>query len=262
MYNTDMPVSVGKMLLVSPSSLTMYQLAKSAHRFAMSVQVCTAAATAMDLVNRQEFDAVTVDLSLGQRATAILRETRLSASNRTAVAFAITSTTDESAAAFRAGSSFVLERPLTFDSIRRTLHAAHGLILRERRRHFRCPIAIPVSVQQKGHAPVYGETSDISEGGMALRLLTELTPGGEARVQFTLPHTLAPIRAQAEVCWRSETGQAGLHFLALSSRDSSELQQWVAGEFERQLGPNEVGACMVPPPAVPPLIAPAWSELT
>jgi CheY-like chemotaxis protein len=243
MYSNEAPVSAGKMLLVSPSSLTMYQLAKSAHRFAMSVQVCTEVRTALELVNRQKFDAVTVDLTMGQHATDILRETRSSAANRTAVAFAISSTLDQSADAFRAGSSFVMERPLSLDSIRRTLHAAHGLILRERRRYFRCPIAIPVSVQQEGAVPVYGETIDISEGGMALRLLTPLTPGAEGIVQFTLPRTPVPIRAQAKIRRCDEKGQAGLQFESLSARDNSELQQWVAGRFEQQLTQSEIGFC-------------------
>ena len=259
MYSNEAPVSAGKMLLVSPSSLTMYQLAKSAHRFAMSVQVCTEVRTALELVNRQKFDAVTVDLTMGQHATDILRETRSSAANRTAVAFAISSTLDQSADAFRAGSSFVLERPLSLDSIRRTLHAAHGMILRERRRYFRCPIAIPVSIQQEGTAPVYGETSDISEDGMALRVLTPLKPGIEGIVQFTLPNTPAPVRVEAKVCHCDEKGQAGVHFESLSPRDSLELQRWIAGKFEGQLSRSELCA---PSPALPQLIAPAWRELT
>ena len=261
MHSNDVPVSAGKMLLVSPSSLTMYQLAKSAHRFDMSVQVCTEIRTALDLVNRQKFDAVTVDLTLGHHATAILREARSSAANRTAVAFAISSTLDQSADAFRAGSSFVLERPLSFDSIRRTLHAAHGLILRERRRYFRCSIGIPVSIQEEGATPVYGETADISEGGMAIRALTPLKAGVDVIVQFTLPHTLLPIRAEAKICRCDGNGQAGLHFLSLSARDGSELQKWVASEFERQLPPTEIGLC-APVVSPPPLLAPAWRELT
>jgi c-di-GMP-binding flagellar brake protein YcgR len=155
----------------------------------------------------------------------------------------------------------VLERPLSFDSIRRTLHAAHGLILRERRRYFRCPIAIPASIQQDGSTPVYGETSDISEGGMAIRALTPLKPGVDAKVQFTLPHAPTPIRAEAKVRWCEESGQAGLRFLSLSARDGSELQNWVASEFERQLPPAEIGLC-APVSSPPPLIAPAWGELT
>jgi DNA-binding response OmpR family regulator len=196
MNNAGTPESIGRMLLVSPSSLTMYQVAKSAHRFAMSVEICTNARTALDLVNRQKFDAVTVDLSLDHLAVTILREMRLPASqNRTAVAIAISGNKGDRAAAFAAGSSFVLERPLTFDSIRWTLQAAHGLILRERRRYSRCPIAMAVSIQQEGMPPVSGDTVDISEGGIALRIPTPLTPGAQATVQFTLPGTRPPIRA-------------------------------------------------------------------
>jgi hypothetical protein len=93
----------------------------------------------------------------------------------------------ERAAAFNAGSSFVLEKPLTFDSIRRPLHAAQALILRERRRSFRRPIAIPVSIQREGMLPVCGETVNISEGGMALRILPPLC-GGWRRPYYSLCH--------------------------------------------------------------------------
>jgi len=217
--------------------------------FSMSVEVCTRLRTAFSLVNQQKFDAVAIDLSLGQPATAILREMRLSASNPTAVAFAISGNKDESAAAFRAGSSFVLERPLTFDSIRWTLRAAHGLILRERRRYFRCPIAIPVSMEQEGMSPVCGEAVNISERGMALRILTPLKPGAAGKVQFTLPSAQRPVRAEAKVCWYNQECQAGLSFLALSPRHCSVLQEWVAGKFEQQLaarGMSEIRSCAEP----------------
>ena len=250
MSNAGAPESIGRMLLVSPSSLTMYQLAKSAHRFAMSVEVCTNARTALDLVNRQKFDAVTVDLSLGYLALTLLREMRLPASqNRTAVAFAISGNQGDRAAAFAAGSSFVLERPLTFDSIRGTLQAAHGLILRERRRYFRCPIAVAVLIQQEGMPPVSGETVDISEGGVALRIPTPLTPGAVATVQFTLPGTQLPIRAEVKICWYNEECQAGLSFLALPPHASSELQGWIIRRFEVQLADwnsSETGSCGEP----------------
>jgi DNA-binding NarL/FixJ family response regulator len=247
MSNAGAPESIGRMLLVSPSSLTMYQVAKSAHRFPMSVEVCTNARTALDLVNRQKFDAVTVDLSLGHVAVTILREMRLPASqNRTAVAFAISGNKGDKAAAFAAGSSFVLGRPLTFDSIRWTLQAAHGLILRERRRYFRCPIAMAVSIQQEGMPPVSGETEDISEGGIALRIPAPLTPGAEATVQFTLPGSQLPIRAEVKICWYNEQCHAGLSFLALSPHDCSELEGWIARRFEELADSSQRRSCGEP----------------
>ena len=248
---TNAPGSSGKMLLASPSSLTMYQLAKSAHRFDMSVQVCTDVGTALALVKGQKFDAVTIDLSLGRDAASILEETRQSPANRAAIAFAISSTPEQSSAAFHAGSSFVLERPLSMDTIRRTLHAAHGMILRERRRYFRCPVKVPASIRQEGSAnQIFGETSDVSEGGMALHMLMPLKVGTDGMVQFTLPETFTLIRAEAKVIRCDDNGQAGVEFLALSDRDNSQLQQWVAKKFDDLL------------PTASPFSAAAWCELT
>ena len=92
-----------------------------------------------------------------------------------------------------------------------------------------------VSIQQEGMPSVSGETVDISEGGIALRVPTPLTPGAEATVQFTLPGTQLPIRAEVKVCWYNEACQAGLSFLALSPDASAELQGWIACRFEVQL---------------------------
>lgn len=263
MHNSQTATSTGKMLLVSPSSLTMYQMAKSAHRFDMSVQVCTEARIAMDLVKRQKFDAVTVDLSLGQQATAILRETRKSSTNRTAVAFAISESFDESADAFRAGSSFVLQRPLSLDAIRQTLHAARGLILQERRRYFRCPVAVPVCVEREGVRPVCGETSDVSEGGMAIRILTPLKVGDDVIAQFRLPGTRLSIRVEAKVAWYKEFGVAGLTFLTMPLPDSVELKQWIAVKFDERALTTAAGVpvAMTPPP-LPPLLAAKWNDAT
>src|SRR5580704_6531496 len=69
-------------------------------------------------------------------------------------------------------------------------------------------------------------------GSIALRVPTSLTPGAEATVQFTLPDTQLPIRAEVKVCWYNEECQAGLSFLALSPHASSELQGWIACRFE------------------------------
>jgi len=51
--------------------------------------------------------------------------------------------------ALKLGSSFALERPITFDSLRNTLQAAYGMIVRERRRYFRYPISVPAAVSKR-----------------------------------------------------------------------------------------------------------------
>lgn len=110
-------------------------------------------------------------------------EVRLSPSNRRAVTFAI-SGSDAEGIAFRKRSEFVFERPLSATSIRNTLEPAYGLILRERRRYFRCPVAIPVTIRRESMQEVRCNSVNISEGGMPLSTFVPLIPGENVRVQL------------------------------------------------------------------------------
>jgi len=60
----------------------------------------------IQLLTRRKFDAVIVDLQLGERAALILDEVHLSPSNRTAVTFAITSRDVDTTASFRERISY------------------------------------------------------------------------------------------------------------------------------------------------------------
>ena len=57
---------------------------------------------------------------------------------------------------------------ISTQSIRSTLKPAYGLILRERRRYFRCPISIPVTILETKHAGSSLLGINISEGRMAV----------------------------------------------------------------------------------------------
>jgi FixJ family two-component response regulator len=88
---------------------------------------------AVGLLNRRKFEAVMVDLQLGEQSGLILDEVHLSSSNRTAVTFGIGDTDVAATSAFRQKSQFIFERPLTTESIHKTLRPAYSLILKERR---------------------------------------------------------------------------------------------------------------------------------
>jgi CheY-like chemotaxis protein len=138
-------MAIARALLVSADPVTIQQCSRALEEFSISPDVCQEAASTVHLLNRRKFDAVIVDLQLGEQAGLILDEVHLSPSNRTAVTFAISSSAAESTA-FRKRSEFVFERPLSPQSIRSTLKPAYGLILRERRRYFRCAASVPVIV--------------------------------------------------------------------------------------------------------------------
>jgi hypothetical protein len=185
---------------------------------------------AVGLLNRRKFDAVIVDLQLGEQSGLVLDEARISASNKTAVTFVI-SGSDAEGTAFRKRAAFVFERPLSAKSMRSMLKPAYGLILRERRRYFRCPLSIPVVIVRRAMPEVRCTSLDVSEGGMALSTFVPLKPGEKVHVQFTLPGLEVAFLAESTICWW-KTGHLGIHFLSLPQDHKSELQGWLSRKLE------------------------------
>ena len=119
-------------------------------------------------------------------------------------------------------------------SIRSTLKPAYGLILRERRRYFRCPISIPISILRQRMPEVRCYSVNISEGGMAVSTFVPLIAGEDVQVQFTLPDHEVPFSAESKICWL-KTGRLGLRFVTLSPERKSELQGWLSRKLEEEL---------------------------
>ena len=113
MIDTSTARLIGTALIVSEDAVATRQLAEAMQELALSVEVCVKVSDALDRVNHSKLEVVVIDFSFGNQAALVLQQVRGSASNRTAVTFAITSSSAETAHALRAGSSFALERPLT-----------------------------------------------------------------------------------------------------------------------------------------------------
>jgi hypothetical protein len=229
----------GLALLVSADPVTIQQFSLALHELSISSDVCQELPAAVGRLNGQKFDAVIVDLQLGEQFGLILDEVHLSPANRTAVTFAISSSHAEGAA-FSKRSEFIFERPLSAKSIRSTLKPAYGLILRERRRYFRCPVSIPVLLLRQAHPEVHCDSVNISEGGMALGTSVSPNPGEKIRVQFTLPDHEAPFLTESDVCW-NKPGQLGIRFLDLSREHKSVLQTWLSQKLEDTLPESVAG---------------------
>ncbi|MGA8154092.1 MAG: PilZ domain-containing protein [Terriglobales bacterium] len=236
-YMTDAgaQASIGTALVVSADAAAIAQVRETLQQLAMSAQVCGEVSAALRLLARYKFEAVLVDLGLGESAIKVFEQVRISSANRTAVTFAVSTNKEEASLAFKSGSNFVLQRPLNPDSLNQAFKAAYGLIVREKRRYFRYPVVVPAVIQPHGASQLSGETVNVSEQGIALSLPVPLAVGVEGRVQFTLPDFSSPIAAGSRVCWSNQNGQAGLCFFSLAPGDQSELQHWLARRLEQQL---------------------------
>jgi hypothetical protein len=227
-------VSGASALLVSNDAPTIALLTESLQRLAISAEVCVEVATAPGLLKRRKFGTIIVDVQHGNQARTLLKEVRNSPSNRTSVVFAISDSDAKTAVAFQEGFNFVLRRPLSKSSVAPILRAAYGLVLREQRRYFRCPVEIPATLRRPGMEEVCGRVVNISEGGVAIAAGLSLKPGVELQVQFTPPGYESQFTTQSAVCWCKE-GYMGLQFISLSAQVKAKLQEWLSRRLEHGL---------------------------
>ena len=145
------PASALAALLVSNDAVISEQISGLLRKLAASTLVSNDLQTALRLLSTRKFEAIVVDLQLGESGLAVLEKVRASPSNRTTVVFAISGSLEDTKKAFEAGSNFVIDRPIVTAAAVRTFKAAYSLIVRERRRYFRCRI------QGSAHLRVEGE---------------------------------------------------------------------------------------------------------
>lgn len=225
--------SIAHSLLVSNDPLTVEQVTFAMGRLAIGTEVCPDSSIARQILNTRKFDAVTVDFELGEQAPGLLGEMRLSPSNKTAPAIAITRNKPELALAYCAGSNFVLQKPLTQQTINRMLNVGYGLVVRERRRYFRCPIKTPVLIHRVDAPEARCTAVNISEGGMEIASAPlGLSPGVKTQIELTLSRPLVRIKAICETRWRNHRNHAGLQFLVMSLEQRCDLQEWLATRLE------------------------------
>jgi ActR/RegA family two-component response regulator len=230
--NSPASAFVGKVLLVSDDATTIAQLSEQMHRFALFLEQCSDAASALARLQRSKFEAVIVDFRIGSQAGEVVEGTRNAASNEHAVVFTVSDGEEEAAKAFKAGSTFLLRRPLSASSIDLSLKAAYGLIVRERRRYFRCPVEVPVAIVRTSMLTAHGRSDNVSEGGMAVTVAAPIGPGDQTRLHFTLPGDDYEFQLESTVCWAKEQ-RFGLQFL--SPHQTSRLQEWLSSRLEEAL---------------------------
>ncbi len=232
--------TIGHALLFSEDAGAVELCSRSFRSLAMDLEVTSDLTTFLLKAKRQKFEAILVDFKAGERASTALVEARKLASSRNAVAFALTTGAEDGKQAFQAGAHFILERPLTTQSLERTLRPAYGMILRERRRYFRCPIASVIHIRQKDGSTWNCTSINVSEGGICAMFPEKLHTGDEVKID--VPIDQIQIQASCEVCWSLEDGLTGLKFTWMPSEMKTSLQIWLAQRLEALCPPAVIAS--------------------
>jgi hypothetical protein len=115
----------------------------------------------------------------------------------------------------------------------RCFNAALGLMARERRRYFRQPVEMPVTLYFGPELQVKTTATNLSEGGLALRYRGKLPTAAMSKVQFMIPGTPEFLEMKATLAWADDTGRAGIRFVGLSAKTCQLLERWLGEQMEK-----------------------------
>jgi CheY-like chemotaxis protein len=222
-------------LVVGQDAALLGVLRPTLENMAVDIQVCGEIKPASELLISRKFDAVIVDcddLPGGADLLGALRHTR---SNARSVAFAVVNGKTNTQAAFQSGANFVLQKPLSSLNATRCFNAALNFMVMERQRYFRHPVEMPVRIVLPNAPELTATSTNLSEGGMAIRLLVKLPKDAQATLQFSLPASNISLELRGQIAWADGRGRVGIRFVEVPQSSQYQLDKWLTERMQKEL---------------------------
>jgi DNA-binding response OmpR family regulator len=222
-------------LLISQDATLLSVLRPALEKISVNLEVCRELRAGNDLMAKRKFDAVIVDCDDLQNGVDLLKALRHTQSNSRSVAFAVVNGRTTTQEAFTCGANFVLQKPLTPLHASRCFNAALNFMVRERRRYFRHVVDMQLHISLPHNQEIMATATNLSEGGMAIRILSKLPQDSKAQVRFTLPTTNVSLELKCQVAWVDGTGHVGIRFLEVPQSSQYELDKWLTDRLQDEM---------------------------
>src|SRR5580693_1155482 len=221
-------------LLLSKDPEVLRVIRPTLEKLSIEVEICHEAKAGANILISDKFDAIIVDCDDLNGGLAVLQGVRTTPSNKNSVAFAILNgkrTTTQQA--FGMGANFVMQKPISALNASRCFHAALNFMVKERRRYFRQPVKMLVKVVLEGKT-LNATSTNISEGGIAVRLREAMPKGATPRLKFSLPGANIHLEVEAEVAWADVKGLVGFRFHNIPKTSQDQLERWLDEQLEQE----------------------------
>jgi CheY-like chemotaxis protein len=222
-------------LLISEDRALLEVLRPTLEKIAVNVKVCADSKPASDLLAKHKFDAVVVDCDDLPGGADLLKSIRKTQSNARSVSFAVLNGKTSTQEAFQSGANFVLQKPLTPLHATRCFNAALNFMVKERRRYFRHPVEMPVRIILPNTPELNAISTNVSEGGMAIRLVGKLSRDADVKLQFSLPGSNTSLELKGEIAWADGTGHAGIRFVGVPQSSQYQLDKWLTERMQSEM---------------------------
>jgi len=195
----------------------------------IGVEIETEPANALSKLSRSKVDALIVDCDL-QGTSGFLKNLQ-NVKFKNSVPLVIVSGTPDCESLQKTGAAFVFQNPISVEQAVHTLSAARNMIMDGRLRYHREKLDIKVSIRHSKSAVCDAHLSNLSQGGIGVRLKQNLPLAKSLEVGFSLPGRKRPLKLKGEVAWIKPQHSAGIRFLNVSSRTQRELQLWLEQQY-------------------------------
>ncbi len=222
-------------LLISQDATLLDVLRPALEKVSVNLEVCAEPRAGTDLMRKRKFDAVIIDCDDLQNGVYLLKALRQTQSNSRSVAFAVVNGKTTTQEAFSSGANFVLQKPLTLLHASRCFNAALNFMVRERRRYFRHRLEMPLRISLPNNQEMTATAINLSEGGMAIRVLGKLPKDSEARFGFTLPNTNISLELKGQVAWADEAGDVGIRFIEVPQSSQYQLDKYLTDRLQSEM---------------------------
>jgi CheY-like chemotaxis protein len=222
-------------LLISRDEALAAVLTPALERISVRLKICGNLERACDLLAKSKFDAVIIDCDDLPQGVDLLKGLRQTQSNSKSVSFAVLNGKTTTQQAFQWGANFVLQKPLSMLHASRCFNAALNFMVRECRRYFRHPVDMPLRISLPSKQEMTATATNLSEGGMAIRVLGKLPKETKAQFRFTLPSANISLELKGEVAWADGTGHAGIRFVDVPQSSQYQLEKWLTDRLQEEM---------------------------
>jgi len=212
-------------LLVSDDYATLSAVTAGTKQLGAHLALVPTAEAAREFLARRRIDGVFVDMQL-HGAQAMIEGIRKGSSNAKAAIFACVADAKESTNTLNSGANFLLRKPLTAEAVTLHITIAKDIMLREKRRFFRHPADLAITLKTGDATEQHVKIVNLSEGGMAVRTGKTLKPGGSVEFAFELAAG-EELRGKGLVAWTSSEGLAGILIQSLHGLGRGYLERWL-----------------------------------
>ncbi|PYX90290.1 MAG: hypothetical protein DMG68_02355 [Acidobacteria bacterium] len=196
---------------------------------------CSSAQEAIELLARGKYSAVVLDFDL-PGAPQVAKLARVAPAHRRPVVFAMIGALTDVGGTYQAGANFVLYKPLVYEQVARSVRAAHGFMLEDRRRLPRERVATVVYLLFGRHLAIPALMLDLNEEGLSLQAADPLPAMDRVPLHFLLPGSTRVIEGIADVVWADDAGRAGMFFTQLTLSAQRSLRSWLKRQSAKRAG--------------------------